>query len=168
MGNGSDVVQLFNQRYDSDSPSLNFARLDAGAGIDTVKIYGREMSFDFSDYNNPDSENKVLERVEVIQFADRAPDITVTAADLFHLKSDALDVDGLHQLVKFLSNSRTSTGTVSMEGLTQVGEVGQFGASGGLSSGSLNDRFTKYTGVYSDASGDHLVALLLQSGLTAA
>ena len=168
LGAGDDIVQLFNQRYESDSPSLNFSLLDAGAGRDTVKISGKEMSFDFADYNNPDGAGKVLKGVEVIQFADKAADITVSVADLFHLQSDVFDVDGVHRLVTFLSSARNATATVNLEGLTQVGEKGQFGATGGLSSGLLSDQFTKYSGVYSDAEGDHLVSLLLQMGLTAA
>jgi hypothetical protein len=93
--------------------------------------------------------------------------VTVSAADLFHLRSDLLDVDGKHQTVRFMADV-LGKGTVSMDGLTQVGEVDAFGATGAATSGASSDRFTKYTGVYTDSAGDHLVELLLQHGLTAA
>jgi hypothetical protein len=164
---GNDTFTMYNQRKESDSPSMQFARVDGGAGIDTMRIYGAGMSMDYSDYNNPDGAGRVLEHVEVVQYADKEVDVTISASDVFHMKSDLFDVDGIHQLVRFMGTS-VNGGTVSLDGLTQVGKIDQFGAGGGASNGKSADKFTKFVGVYTDLSGDHQVELLLQHGLTAA
>jgi hypothetical protein len=77
------------------------------------------------------------------------------------------DVDGVHQMVRIMANS-SNGGEVTLDGLTQVGSAGEFGASGGASNGKSTDKYTKFYGNYQDESGDHLVALLLQNGLHAA
>jgi hypothetical protein len=113
----------------------------------------------------------VIEHVEEFYFAGTQSDITITAADIFALKSDIHD--GNYSLIRIMStvnNGGTVTlgdaGTVG--GLTQVGAHDAFGASGGATSGASADRYTKFTGTYTDGNGDHLVELLLQHGLTAA
>jgi hypothetical protein len=159
-GGGNDLFQLFKPE------SLSFSRLDGGAGLDTVKFSSTGETLDFADWNNPDGAGQVVEHVEVFQFASNAS-LTVSAADLFHLQSDALDVDGKHELVIF-KGTPTNGGSVSLDGLTQVGAVDAFGSTGGASSGASSDKYTKFTGTYTDAAGDHLVELLLQHGLTAA
>jgi hypothetical protein len=55
-----------------------------------------------------------------------------------------------------------------MDGLTQVGATDAFGPTGNGSNHTSAERYTKFTGVYHDGNGDHLVELLLQHGLTAA
>jgi len=55
-----------------------------------------------------------------------------------------------------------------MDGLTQVGKDLAYGADGSLTDGKAGNLYSKFTGVYTDSNGDHLVELLLQKGLTAA
>ncbi len=160
-GSGDDLFQLFKPE------SLGFARLDGGDGIDRVNFSGTDLTFDFADWNNPEGSGQVIGHVEAFYFAGLNSSLTVSAADLFHLQSDALDVDGTHQMVRFMANS-TNGGTVALDGLTQVGKADAFGADGGATSGASSDKYTKFTGSYTDSQGEHLVELLLQHGLTAA
>jgi Bacterial Ig-like domain/Putative Ig domain len=160
-GNGDDLFQMFKPE------SLGFARLDGGAGFDRVNFSGTDLELDLSEWNNPDGSGQVVEHIEALYFAGSNSSLTVTAADIFHLQSDALDVDGVHQVVRFMANA-TNNGSVTLDGLTQVGAKDAFGVTGDTSTGASNDKYTKFTGVYSDTSGDHLVELLLQHGLSAA
>ncbi len=160
-GDGDDLFQMFKPE------SLGFARLDGGDGFDRVSFSGTDLEFDFSDFNNPDGSGQVVEHIEAFSFGGSNSSLTVTAADIFHLQSDALDVDGEHQVVRFMANA-TNNGSVALDGLTQVGAVDAFGATGDTTTGASSDKYTKFTGVYSDTSGDHLVELLLQHGLSAA
>lgn len=159
-GGGDDLFQIFREE------GQGFARIDGGAGFDRVSFSGTDLEFDFSDFNNPDGSGRVIEHVEAFSFGGRDSSLSITAADLFHLRSDALDVDGVHQVVRFMAGS-TNGGSVTLEDLTQVGETDAFGATGDKTTGASSDKYTKFTGVYTDMSGDHLVELLLQHGLTA-
>jgi len=162
---GDNQFQLFKPE------SLGFARIDGGAGIDQIKfsaIAGESIQLDFSDYNNPNGSGQVVEHVEAFYFSGYKSDLTVTAADIFHLQSDTFDVDGEHQMVRFMANA-TNRGSVTIDGLTQVGKVDSFDEDGAVNTaGGAYGKYTKFTGVYSDTTGDHLVELLLQNGLTAA
>jgi hypothetical protein len=166
-GAGNDLFQMFKPE------AMGFARADGGAGVDQMKFSGVGVSMDFSAFNNIDGSGQVIEHIEEFNFAGTQSDVSITAADIFALHSDILDVDGTHSLVRFMSSANNG-GTVTIDapdvigGLTQVGAVDAFGASGGATSGSSADRYTKFTGVYTDGNGDHLVELLLQHGLTAA
>jgi hypothetical protein len=160
-GGGNDLFQMFKPA------SLDFSRLDGGSGNDQINFSGTNLVFDFAEYNHPDGTGKVIEHIESFYFLGSKSDITVTASDLFHLRSDFLDVDGVHQTVRFMAGS-TNGGTVAMDGLIQVGSIDAWGSSGAKSTGASNDKYTKFTGTYTDSSGDHLVELLLQHGLHAA
>jgi hypothetical protein len=164
-GDGNDLFQLFKPE------AMGFARIDGGAGVDQMKFSGVGVSMDFSAFNNIDGSGQVIEHVEEFYFAGTQSDITITAADIFALKSDIHD--GNYSLIRIMSTVNNG-GTVTLGdsdvvgGLTQVGAVDAFGATGGAKSGASADRYTKFTGTYTDGNGDHLVELLLQHGLTAA
>ena len=166
-GGGDDLFQMFKPA------AMGFARVDGGAGVDQMNISGNDLVMDFSAFNNIDGTGQVLEHVESFNFAGARSNITITAADIFHLNSDIVDVDGKHSLVRIMSSANNG-GSVTLDapdvlgGLTQVGAKDAFGAMGAASSGSSADRYTKFTGSYHDGNGDHLVELLLQHGMTAA
>ena len=179
---GNDIINLFNSQatISEPLPATHFARLDGGAGDDRVNFSGTNLTIDFSAFNNPDSsDGQVLQHVETFYFANTKSDITVTAADLFHLQSDVIDAVTGANLVRFMANS-TNGGTVAMEGLTKaalpfpdaagIAKFGdyQFGSNGLASNGALDQRYAKYTGTFVDNDGNHLVELLLQRGLSAA
>jgi hypothetical protein len=179
---GNDTINLFNSQATTSEPlpATHFARLDGGAGDDRVNFSGTNLVVDFSVFNNPDSsDGQVLQHVETFYFANTKSDITVTAADLFHLQSDVIDAVTGANLVRFMANS-TNGGTVAMEGLTAaklpfpdaagIAKFGdyQFGANGLASNGAADQRYAKYMGTFVDNDGNHLVELLLQRGLSAA
>jgi len=155
---GDDVISLLKPE------SYGFARIDGGAGFDRISFSGTDIEVDFAVFNNPDGSGQVIEHVEAFTFSGSNSVIAITAADLFHLRSDALDVDGKHQLVRFMANS-TNGGSVALDGLAQVGDKDYFDSKGAKSTGS--EKYTKFVGLYVDGAGDHLVELLLQRGLTA-
>ena len=170
-GGGNDLFQLFKPE------ALGFARIDGGAGVDQMKFSGVGVSMDFSAFNNIDGSGQVIEHVEEFYFAGTQSDITITAADIFALKSDIHDAN--YSLIRIMSTVNNG-GTVTLGdsdvvgGLTMVAApdgssgVDAYGATGGAKSGASADKYTKFTGTYTDGNGDHLVELLLQHGLTAA
>ena len=166
-GDGNDLFQMFKPE------AMGFARVDGGNGVDQMNFSGVGVGMDFSVFNNIDGSGQVLEHVEVFNFAGTQSAVSITAADIFNLHSDTLDVDGKHSLVRFMSSANNG-GSVTLDtpdvlgGLTQVGAKDAFGATGAATSGASSDRYTKFTGTYHDGNGDHLVELLLQHGLTAA
>jgi hypothetical protein len=179
---GNDIINLYNSKATSSEPlpATHFARLDGGAGDDRVNISGSNLVIDFSVFNNPgSSDGQVLQRVETFYFANTKSDITVTAADLFHLQSDVIDTVTGANMVRFMANS-TNNGVVAMENLTPANlpypdaagmakfGIYQYGADGLASNGATDQRYAKYIGTYADNDGNHLVELLLQRGLSAA
>lgn len=173
-GDGNDT---FNMVAPTESMEeffpMNFARIDGGAGLDLIKIYtktseavdGSGPTVDFSNFNNPDGEGRVLQHVEVVQFASKNMTASISAGDIFRMQSDLFDADGVSHMVRFYTSSRTNGGTVTLDGLKQVGSDLSFTETGNLITRSTPDRYSKFTGVYTDASGDHLVTLLLHEGL---
>ena len=179
---GNDTINLFNSQatISEPLPATHFARLDGGSGDDRVNFSGTNLAIDFSVFNNPDSaDGQVLQHFESFYFANTKSEITVTAADLFHLQSDVLDAVSGANMVRFMANS-TNGGSVTMEDLTLAAlpftdaagmakfGIYQFGSNGLASNGAADQRYAKYMGTFVDNDGNHLVELLLQRGLSAA
>jgi large repetitive protein len=170
-GDGDDTVSVADTRNispgDGEGSPLDFARLDGGRGIDTVKFSGLGLQLDFSNFNSPDGEGKVLQRFEEVALASKEMEVTITAGDLFRMKSDVFDVDGVSHMVRFNSTS-TSGSTIILDGFEQVGGDYKFDATGALGTSKTNQEYSKYTGIYEDAEGQHLLTLLFSKGITAA
>jgi Bacterial Ig-like domain/Putative Ig domain len=145
------------------SEGLNFGLIDGGAGLDKLTFGVSGETIDFSDYNNPDGSGQVVENVEWFEFSGKDMDIHITADDLFRLSSDKFDVDGLHRVVR-MTTSANNSNTVDLEGFTQVGAANAFNGDGSLATKRSGDKFSKFVATVHDATGDHMVELLLERG----
>ena len=158
---GNDVIRL------PLEDSMGFALIDGGEGIDTLFISQPGFTFDFADVNNPDGTGQVMQNVEILRFTSSATDLTISAKDIFSLSSDLLDADGIHQMVRIDCNP-SNAGTVSLDGLNQVGSLNAFDETGAVAASKADALYSKYTGTYTDSLGvNHLVALLVEKGIEA-
>jgi hypothetical protein len=158
---GADTFKI------SSEEGLGFAVIDGGAGMDLLRLSVSEMDFDLSNYNNPDASEKTIQSIEAIGLNGTDSNLTVSAKDIFELNSDALDFGGRHLLRVDSSGSLATGRTVSLSDLSQVGVSKGFNADGSVNAGNAG-LYAKYEGSYTDPTGtEHLVALLVQQGLTA-
>ncbi len=163
-GEGNDTFNMVDPGTKDEFLPMDFARLDGGAGIDTIKIYGKGMSIDFADFNNPDGAGKAMQHIEVVNLASREMEVTISVGDVFRMQSDLFDSNSVNKMVRFVT-TKTSGSSATLDGFTQVGAGSDFQEDGAFTSNSGKAVYNKYTGTYSDATGDHLVTLLLHEGL---
>jgi hypothetical protein len=158
---GNDTIKITSEE------GLGFVAIDGGTGMDLLRLMVAGMDFDLANYNNPDASEKTIQNIEVIGMNGTDSNLSVSAKDIFELNSDAMDFSGLRHLLRVDSGTLGSGRTVSLSDLTQVGVDKGFNADGSTNANNTG-LYAKYEGSYTDPTGtDHLVALLVQQGLTA-
>jgi len=165
---GNDTINLGNSST-IDSTLVPFARIDGGSGFDSLNFLHKSETLDFSDFNNPSGSGGVIERVEQLKFvgaSGAASSVTLSAADVFKLNSDARDIDG-NALLVLTSDAPTSSKylTANLSDFTQVGPTNAYSDTGAsVSVASAN--YSQFHGTYTDDMGSHHVTVLVQGYYT--
>lgn len=153
-GAGSDTF-VFN------TPTLNFAQVIGGADLsaDVVRLSANLGTLDLSQFNH--AGQRVLSNIEVIDLATDtgANSVTLKAADLFAMGSALTDAATGAMMFRIDGGVNDSV-ILSGSGMTLLGSTNSFGAAGLSGTG-----YNKYTGSFTDSSGNHLVEVLIQNGM---
>ena len=160
---GDDLIKI-GTKATVPSTDVPFARIDGGDGIDTVSFLYMGESIDLSVFNQPDG--GVLEHVEKFMLAGgngTESSISLTAADVFRLHSDATDANGNALLV--LSGASSSSNqylSATLSDFTQVGSSNSFTITGDAATRSSTGNYSKFYGSYADDQGTHDLTVLVQ------
>jgi hypothetical protein len=161
-GLGDDTINIGNSSTIENS-EVPFARIDGGGGVDTLSFLFKGESIDLSEFNNPDGSGGVIEHVEKLKFAGsdgNESSIELSAADVFHLQSDATDANGRALVVLTADSSSNQFVTANLTDFTRVGTVNAFTDTGSTASGtSSNANYTKFYGSYTDHDVTHGVTV---------
>ena len=164
-GAGDDTFKIGN-KSSIDSTQVPFARLDGGDGFDTVSFLFQGESIDLSNFNNPDGSGGVIQHVEQLMLAGASgseSSISLTAADVFKLHSDATDPDGNALLVLSAAAKASSTFvTATLSDFTQVGSSNAFTITGDAASKTAVGNYSEFHGSYTDDQGTHDLTVLVQ------
>jgi hypothetical protein len=161
---GNDTINIANIVSDSDTKQL-FARIDGGAGIDILNFQAKGESIDFSSFNSPDGSGAVIQGVEQLKFVGASgldTSVTLSAADVFKLGSDAVDLDGNALLLLTAASSSSNTYlTATLTDFTQVGETNAYSSTGAAAKAGVAN-YSQFHGTYTDHLGAHDVTVLVQ------
>lgn len=136
----------------------------AATVIDTIAANASNPNISFSAYINLTTGVSHIQHFEKIDLAADAGanTVTLTAADLFMMNSDKLD-GAAHVLVVNGTNADSvnigigaAAGTFQLQGVANAFD----------SNGVAGAGYSKYTATYTDATGNHLVEVLLQQGVS--
>jgi hypothetical protein len=170
-GKGNDVISIGSTTIDSSKAA--FSRVDGGDGTDTLSFLYKGENIDLSNFNNPDGSGGVLQHIEVLKFAgdsNKQSSVTLSAADVFHLQSDATDASGRTLLVltadpssnQFVTADPSSNQfvTANLTDFEPEGRVNAFTDTGSAANGtSSNANYTKFYGSYTDHDVTHGVTV---------
>jgi hypothetical protein len=161
---GNDTINIANIVSDSATKQL-FARLDGGGGTDILNFQAKGESIDFSSFNNPEGSGAVIQHVEQLKFAGASgteTSVTLSAADVFKLASDATDADGNALLVLTAASSASNTYlTATLTDFTQVGDDNAYSITGADARVAASN-YSQFHGTYTDHLGAHDVTVLVQ------
>jgi hypothetical protein len=164
-GLGDDTMNIGSSTMVSSM--VPFARIDGGGGVDTLSFSFPGESVDLSGFNNPDGSGGVIEHVEKLKFVGskgKESSVDLSAADVFHLQSDATDASGraLVVLTAASTSNQYVTANLNSNDFTQVGNANAYTSTGGAASGTNIANYTKFFGSYTDHQGSHDLTVLVQ------
>jgi uncharacterized ParB-like nuclease family protein len=160
---GDDLIKI-GTKATVPSTDVPFARIDGGDGIDTVSFLYMGESIDLSVFNQPDG--GVLEHVEKFMLAGGSgteSSISLTAADVFRLHSDATDTHG--NALVILSGASSSSNqylSATLSDFTQVGASNAFTITGDAATKTAVGNYSQFHGSYTDDQGTHNLTVLVQ------
>ncbi|TAJ77549.1 MAG: hypothetical protein EPO42_09870 [Gallionellaceae bacterium] len=156
-GAGSDIF-VFNTAV------LGFSQVIGGSDLsaDTVRLSANFSNLDLSRFNH--SGQRVLSNIEVFDLATDvgANSITLKTADLFAMGGALTDAATGATMFRIDGGTNDSV-TLTGSGMTLLGSANSFAAAGLPGTG-----YSKYTGSFTDSSGNHLVEALIQNGMQVA
>lgn len=166
-GGGDDTINLGSSTIDSSS--VSFARVDGGSGFDTLNFSHKSEDIDLSNFNNPNGTGGVIEHVEQLKLvgaSGAASSVTLCAADVFNLSSDARDASGNALLVLSAASPASDNYlTANLSDFSQVGATNAF-SSTGASVNVATANYSQFRGIYTDHAGAHDVRVLVQGYYT--
>jgi hypothetical protein len=169
-GDGDDTINIANA-VSSGSTKQLFARIDGGSGTDVLNFQSTGETIDFSRFYNFSGARAAISHVEQLKFAgaDQAfTNITLSAADVFKLHSDATDADGNALLVLTAASSKSAGYlTLNLSGFTQVGDDYAYTSAGAKATATgLTSNYSEFQGTYTDYQGTHQLTVLVQGYFT--
>jgi hypothetical protein len=152
-GTGQDTFML-------NAATLDFAQINGNTGLDILQLTANSPTIDLSLYNHLGQQT--ISQVELIDMATDtgANKVTLKSGDIFLLHSNQNDAVNTTTPSVTIKGGSNDIADMMSGGFALSGTANAFTATGAVGTG-----YSKYTAVYTDASGNHNVEVLLQNGV---